>query len=223
MALVAPALLSANFAHLGEAIRALETEGVSLLHIDISDGHFGPEITVGQPVVASLRRHTRLSLDLRLAIESPERYVKDFLNAGADRLAIHPESTRHLPRLIELIRAKGAKAGMALNPQSPLDLVADLLGEIDFLTIVSADSGVDDQFIPWSTGKVRQAAQRRDRQGLDFQVQVEGGVDFSNIEDLVTAGADILAVGSAIFSEDNPRSLAEMIRLASRPPQTLRA
>ncbi len=202
----------------------MEAEGASILHIDVSDGHFGPEITVGQPVVLSLRRHTRLALDLRLAIERPERYLNDFLEAGGDRVAVHPESTWHLPRLIESIRAKGARAGLALNPQSPVDLVADLLGEIDFLTIVSANQGLDGQFIPWSMGKIRQAARQREHRGLDFQVQVEGGVDFTNIEELVAAGADILVTGSAIFSEGNPRlRLAEMIRLASRSRPTLLA
>lgn len=224
MALVAPALLSADFARLGEAIEAIRAGGASMIHIDVADGHFGPEVTVGQPVVASIRRHTNLMIDLRLAVERPERYVRDFLESGANRVAVHPESTRQLFGLVELIRAKGAKAGVALNPETPVDSLTDVLGEIDSLTIVSANLGVDGTFIPWSTAKVRQAARRRTELGLDFDLQVEGGIELSHIQELIAAGADILVAGSAIFKGGNPKSkLAEMIRLASKSPLTLEA
>jgi len=143
MPLIAPALLAADFARLGEALDAIESAGATMVHVDVMDGHFTPQITVGQPVVKSLRQRTRLSLDVHLLIERPERYVAQFVKAGADRLAVHPESTTQLHRLLELIRACGAKVGVALNPATTVGSVADVLGEVDFLTVLCADAGAD--------------------------------------------------------------------------------
>ncbi len=143
MALIAPALLAADFARLGEALDAIESAGATMVHVDVMDGHFTPQITVGQPVVKSLRQRTRLSLDVHLLIERPERYAAQFVEAGADRLAVHPESTAQLHRVLELIRARGAKVGVALNPATTVGSVANVLGEVDFLTILCADAGAD--------------------------------------------------------------------------------
>jgi len=143
MALIAPALLAADFARLGEALDAIESVGATMVHVDVMDGHFTSLITVGQSVVKSLRQRTRLSLDVHLLIERPERYAAQFVEAGADRLAVHPESTAQLHRVLELIRACGAKVGVALNPATTVSSVADVLGEVDFLTILCADAGID--------------------------------------------------------------------------------
>jgi ribulose-phosphate 3-epimerase len=223
MVWIAPALLSANFARLGEALEIVKSAGASMVHIDVMDGHFTPDVSVGQPVIARLRQATDLVLDVRLAIECPERFAGDFVKAGADRIAVHPESTPRWHSVVELIRTHRAKAGVALNPTTPVDSVADALADVDFLTILSADLGVDDRFIPWSIAKVRRAAQLRGERRLDFSIQVEGGVGFENFEELIRAGVDILVAGSAIFHSENPKArLREMIRLASEVRQTSR-
>lgn len=195
-----------------------------MVHIDVTDGHFTPDVSVGQPVLARLRQATDLVLDVRLAIERPERFADDFLKAGADRVSIHVESTPHWHSTLESVRARRAKAGVALNPETPVDSIEDALGDLDFLTILSADLGADDRFIPWAAAKVRQAARLREDRRLGFAIQVEGGIGFENVEELIRSGADILVAGSAIFHSENPKArLQEMIRLASEVRQPSRA
>lgn len=224
MALIAPALLSADFARLGEALQIIKLAGASMLHIDVTDGHFAPQISVGQPVVASIRRATDLALDLRLAIERPERFAHEFIAAGADSIAIHPESTGNQCRLLEFIRAQDAKAGVVLGTATSLESVAETLPGVDFVTVLSGHLGVDDLFIRRSVDKVAACSRIRQDRRLDFAIQVEGGVDTGNLESLIRAGADILVVGSVIFDSDNPKArLGEMICLASEIRQTSRA
>ncbi len=222
MALIAPSLLAADFARLGEALDLIKAAGASMVHVDVMDGHFAPDITVGQPVVASLRRATDLVLDVHVLIERPERYVAEFIDAGADQLSVHVEATAHLHRVLDLIRKRGAKAGAALNPATPFESLSEVLGELDSVTILCADPGIKEQaFIPWCVEKVRAASRAREERGLHFTIQAEGGVNFENLEDLVRAGADILVVGSAIFNNEHPKTrLAEMIRTASGARQT---
>jgi ribulose-phosphate 3-epimerase len=217
MALVAPSILAADFARLGEALEIVKAAGASMVHVDVMDGHFVPDITVGQPVIASLRKATELVLDVHLLVERPDRYAVQFVEAGADRLSVHPEASPHLHRVLDLVRACGAKAGVALDPASPLEGVADVLGDVDFLAILTADPGRKEHpFIPGMVSKVCAASQARANRRLDFALQVEGGVSLNNLEDLVRAGADILVAGSPIFSSDDPGArLIEMIRLAS--------
>ena len=224
MALVAPSLNAADLSRLGEALDAIKAAGASMLHVDVMDGHFVPDIAMGQPVVASLRRATNLALDVHLLIERPERYVAQFIEGGADRVAVHPESTPHFHRVLELIRQHGAKAGAALNPATPVELLEDVLAELDFVTILSTDPGVRGaSFIPGSAEKVRCAASARESRRLNFAIQVEGGVGFENLDALLGAGADILVAGSAIFQYDDPKArLIEMIRRASGARQTSR-
>lgn len=224
MALIAPSLLAADFARLAEALEIIKAAGASMIHVDVMDGHFAPDITVGQPVIASLRKATDLALDVHLLVERPERYAAQFVDAGADRLAVHAEATPHLPRVLELIRTRGAKAGAALNPATPVESLGDVLGEVDFLTILAADPGIQEgAFIPWSMEKVRAAARAREERRLQFAIQVEGAVGFDNLEELVRAGADILVAGSAIFHNDDPKArLGEMIRRASEARQVSR-
>ncbi len=217
MALVAPSLLSADFARLGEALELIKAAGASMVHVDVMDGHFTPDLTVGQPVIARLRKATDLVLDVHLLIERPERFAAEFVDAGAERLAVQIEATPNVHRVLEIIRERGAKAGVTLNPSTPVDALADVLGEVDFVTVLAADPGEREQaFIPRSVEKIRQAARARQDRRLDFALQVEGGVSLENLEDLLRAGADILVAGSAIFQNENPRArLSEMIRMAS--------
>jgi ribulose-phosphate 3-epimerase len=222
MALVAPSILAADFTRLGEALGMVKAAGAAMIHVEVMDGHFLPDITVGQPVIASLRKATDLVLDVHLQIERPERYAAEFVELGADRLCVHAEATPHLHRVLDLIRARGAKAGAALNPATPLEAITDILGDLDFLTILTADGGLQEQrFIPGMVSKLRAAAQVRAARRLDFAIQVEGGVSLENAESLARAGADILVAGSAIFSNVDPKArLGELMRLAAGTPQT---
>ena len=221
MALIAPSLLAADFARLGEALHTIKAAGAPMLHLEVMDGHFVEEITVGQPVVRSLRKATNLVLDLHLLIERPERYVAEFVELGADRISVHLEATTRLHQVLEQIRKLGAKAGVALNPATPIETIVDLVGEFDYLSVLSSDPGLSERtFIPRSVEKVRAAAFLRDERRADFAIQVEGGIRFEHLEQLTQAGADILVAGSAIFNSDDPKArLSEMLRLvsASRP------
>lgn len=216
MALIAPSLLAADFSRLGEALHLIKEAGASMVHVDVMDGHFVPEISVGQPVVQSLRKATDLVLDVHLLVERPERYVPEFVKFGADRIAIHAEATPNLHKALGVIRTGGVKAGLALNPTTAVESVSDALGDIDYLLILSADLGfANSLFLPRTIYKVQDAcALRRDRR-LDFAIQVEGGICQEHIETLKQAGADILVAGSDIFQEDPKGRLMEMIRLAA--------
>jgi ribulose-phosphate 3-epimerase len=224
MALIAPSLLAADFARLGEALHTIESSGAPIFHVDVMDGHFVEDISVGQPVIRGLRQATKLVLDLHLLIERPERYVAEFLEAGAERISVHLEATTRLHRVLEQIRKQGVKAGVALNPSTPVHSVMDLVGEFDYLSVLSSDPALKEQaFIPRSVERVQAAAVLRDARGEDFAIQVEGGIGFEQVQPLTRAGADILVAGSAIFNTDDPRaSLGEMQRLASALPRMTR-
>ncbi len=224
MALIVPSLLAADFARLGEALRTIKEAGAGIVHVDVMDGHFVEDISVGQPVVRNLRKATDLALDLHLLIERPERYVGEFLAAGADRLAVHIEATTRLHQVLDVIRKQGVQAGVALNPSTPVDSIVDLVGEFDYLSILSSDPGLGEgTFIPRSAEKVRAAAALRDERRADFVIQVEGGIRFEHMERLVQAGADILVAGSAIFNSEDPKArLGEILRLVSGLPRTIK-
>jgi ribulose-phosphate 3-epimerase len=217
MALLAPSLLAADFARLGEALATIKEAGAAMVHVEVMDGHFVDDISVGQPVVPGLRKATDLILDLHLLVERPERYVAEFLAAGADRLAVHLEATTRLHQVLEVIRKQRVKAGVALNPSTPVDSIVDLVGEFDYLSILSSDPGLSEgSFIPGSLAKVRGAASLRGERGADFEIQVEGGIRVEHLEGLAQAGADILVTGSAIFNSEDPKArLGEMLRLVS--------
>ncbi len=216
MALIAPSILAADLAKLGEALEVIKTGGASMVHVDVMDGHFVPEISVGLPVLAALRKATDLTLDVHLLIERPERYAERIVAVGADRIGIHAEATPHVRRVLNQIRRRGAKAGVVVNPSTPLEAVGEVLGEADFLNILTAEPGLRDQpFIPAANSKLRLAAQVRADRRLGFDLQAEGGIDPGKLEELARAGADILVVGPAIFDYVNPKArLGEMIRLA---------
>lgn len=216
MALIAPSLLAADFARLGEALRSIKEAGAPMVHVDVMDGHFVPEISVGQPVVRSIRKATDLVLDVHLLIERPERYVAEFLDCGADRIAIHAESTPNLHRVLGMVRTAGGKAGLALNPSTALESVSDVLGEIDYLLILSADLGYATcSYIPRTVEKVYAASALRRERRLDLAIQVDGGIGEEQVAALGNAGADILVASSDIFLEAPKERLARMISLAA--------
>ena len=223
MVQIAPSLLAVDFARLGEALHLIEEAGASMVHVDVMDGHFIPDISVGQPVVKSLRKATGLVLDLHLLIERPERYVSEFVEIGADRIAIHAEATPNLHRVLNVIRSGGAKAGLAVNPSTALESVSESLGEIDYLLILSADLGfANPAFLPKTLQKVRDACALRRDGRMEFAIEVEGAVGEDQIESLGEAGADILVAGSDIFQDDPKTRLVSMLRRAAALRQVSR-
>jgi ribulose-phosphate 3-epimerase len=220
MPLIAPSILAANWARFGEALEVIKAAGASMVHVDVMDGHFVPEISVGQPVVASLRKATELPIEVHLLVERPERFVADFLQAGADRLCVHCEATKQLSEVLGFIRGKGAKAGVAILDSTPLEAVHEVLGEIDFLTILCGKPQLKErhqEFIPRAAEKIRRAVAARAERRLDFAVQAEGGIGEGNLDEVAAAGADILVVGSDIFNSVDPRTrLAAIVRAAAR-------
>jgi ribulose-phosphate 3-epimerase len=221
MALIVPSLLTADFSRLGEALLIFNEAGASMVHIDVMDGHFVPEISVGQPVLQSIRKATDMVLDVHLLIERPERYVSEFVDLGAERVAIHAEATPNAHKVLRTIRAEGAKAGLALNPFTAVESVSDALGEFDHLVILSADLGfASSPFLRKTFPKVQSACTLRRERRLDFEIEVEGGIDEGQVEALCSAGADILVPGSDIFQKDPKTRLANLMRLASSRQMT---
>jgi ribulose-phosphate 3-epimerase len=223
MVQIIPSLLAADFARLGEALNIIKEAGASTVHVDVMDGHFVPDLSVGQPVIKSLRKATDLVLDLHLLIERPERYVTEFIEVGADRIAIHAEATPNLHRALEMIRAGGAKTGLAVNPSTAVESVADSLDEIDYLLILSADPGfANATFLHRTLSKVKTACALRGERRLEFAIQVEGGITQEQMGMLGEAGADILVAGSDIFQEDPKTRFANILRLAGSLRQVSR-
>ncbi len=213
---IAPSILAADFARLGEQIAELKQAGCTLLHVDVMDGHFVPNITIGLPVVASLRKATDLALDCHLMIAEPDRYVERFAEAGADMISVHQEAAPHLDRTLAAIRAAGAQAGVALNPATPVATLSEVLGTVDFVLVMSVNPGFSGQeFLPGALEKIRQLSEWRAAQGADFRIEVDGGIGVKTIEPVVRAGADVVVAASAIFHTSNPRASFEQLRRAA--------
>jgi ribulose-phosphate 3-epimerase len=207
---IAPSILAADFACLGDGIRAVERGGATLLHVDVMDGHFVPNISIGVPVVASLRKATRLPLDVHLMIENPEQYIPLFAEAGADMISVHQEASPHLDRALSMIREHGCKAGAVINPATPVSMLSEVLGIVDHVLIMSVNPGFGGQkFIPGALEKIRQLKLARERYNLAFRIEVDGGVGPENVTDLVRSGAEILVAGTSIFHNPDP---AEAVR-----------
>jgi len=207
--LLAPSLLSADFTRLGEELRFIEASGAQVVHVDVMDGRFVPNITIGLPVVESLRRATTLPLDCHLMIVEPLRYAADFVKAGADWVSIHQEADPHLHRTLASIRQAGGKAGVVLNPGTPVEALVDLVGDFDFVLLMSVNPGSGGQsFIPRVLDKVRRLDTLRSERGVPFFIQVDGGVSLKNAGDLVRAGADCLVAGNAVFKAEQPKQAA---------------
>ena len=216
---LAPSILSADFSKLGDEIRAVEEGGADWIHVDVMDGHFVPNITIGPVVTRGARAATELPLDVHLMIEDPDRYLEAFRDAGAAVLTVHQEACRHLHRTVHRIRELGMKAGVALNPATPLDLVQEVASDIDLLLVMSVNPGFGGQsFIPASTGKVRRARTILEEAGSSALIEVDGGVDAGNAAELVQAGADVLVAGSAVYGHpEGPAAGVRALRAALRP------
>ncbi len=212
MKAIAPSILSADFTRLGAEINAVETAGADWIHVDVMDGRFVPNITMGPLVVEAVRRSTSLTIDVHLMIESPERYVADFADAGADYIAVHQEACTHLHRTVQLIREKGAGPGVALNPATPVASLQWILDELDFVLVMSVNPGFGgQQFIPSTLDKATQLKTMIRERGLSTLIQIDGGVNAGTIERISKAGVDVFVAGSAIFgSDDYARTISEL-------------
>jgi ribulose-phosphate 3-epimerase len=209
--------LSADFAHLGDQIQAVAEGGATVLHVDVMDGHFVPNITIGPPVVASLRKVTALPLDVHLMIENPDLYIPAFVDAGADWISVHQEACVHLHRTLELIRSHNVNAGVVINPATPVEMLTEVLGMVHHVLVMSVNPGFGGQkFIPSTLAKVRKLVQMRDAGRTDFRIEIDGGISTDTVTEAVRAGVEILVAGNAIFGKGNPRENTQLLLKMAR-------
>jgi ribulose-phosphate 3-epimerase len=214
--LLAPSILSADFAALGSAIAAAERGGADLIHVDVMDGHFVPNITIGPPVVASIRRVATVPLDVHLMITDPDRYIEAFATAGASMISVHVEVLPHLHRTVQAIKALGAKAGVVLNPSTPVVALEEIAGDVDFVLVMSVNPGFGGQrFIPRSEIKIAAVRALLDRAGNAAPVEVDGGIDQQTVARVVRAGARILVAGAAVFHAPDPERATRELKAAA--------
>ena len=212
-----PSILSADFAHLADEVAAAERGGGTVIHVDVMDGHFVPNITLGPPVVASLRKATSLPLDCHLMIDNPNDYIPAFADAGANWVSVHYEACPHLHRTIELIHNHGMSAGVVLNPATRVDVLLDILPMLHHVLIMSVNPGFGGQkFIPFSLDKIRRLVAIRKEMGLQFRIEVDGGVAHDTVAQVVQAGAELLVAGSAVFSDGHAEENARQLLAAAR-------
>ena len=215
MALLAPSILSANFSNLEKDIKEASLAGADIIHIDVMDGRFVPNITIGPCVVESIRRITDVPFDVHLMIVEPDRYIKDFVSAGADWISVHVEAAVHLHRTVSMIKEFGKKAGVVLNPATPVSLVEDILPFVDFVLVMSVNPGFGGQkFISHTLSKVKKLNAIRNETGLDFLIEIDGGIKTDNVRQVVDCGVDVVVAGSAVFKGDiseNVRTFKEII------------
>jgi len=210
---IAPSILAANFAKLGDEIRTVEEAGADVIHVDIMDGHFVPNLSLGIPVVASLRKATRLPLDVHLMIEQPELYIEEFIRAGASRVLVHQEATAHLDRALAMIRELGAEAGAVINPATPVGMLSEVLDKVDTILVMTVNPGFGGQkFIPNSYQKIRQLNQIRARYNASFRIEVDGGVEPENTAALAQAGANTFVAGTSIFHTADPAAATRQLK-----------
>ncbi|MEI7817916.1 MAG: ribulose-phosphate 3-epimerase [Desulfuromonadales bacterium] len=216
---IAPSILSADFSRLGDEIRAVEAAGADYIHIDVMDGHFVPNITIGPLIVEAARKVTSLTLDVHLMIETPDLYIPDFVAAGADIIVVHAEATSHLHRSVQLIKSLGKKAGVSLNPATPLNVLDYVLEDLDLVLLMTVNPGFGGQsFIEACLPKIHSLRAMLDQIGSEAELEVDGGVKPSNIARISHAGADVFVAGSAVFgAADYAATIAEMKRLAHEP------
>ncbi len=210
---IIPSILSADFARLAEEIGRVERGGASMLHLDVMDGHFVPNLTIGPPVVESIRKSTTLHLDVHLMIENPDRYVSHFVAAGANSVSVHYEACRHLDGTLEMIRSGGAMAGIVLNPATPVSVLEDVLGVADYVLLMSVNPGFGGQkLIPYVLEKVRQLDRMRRERHLALPIEIDGGVHKENLAQVVRAGCDWIVTGSAVFHSEDPEATVREMR-----------
>ncbi len=213
---LAPSILSADFARLAEQVQAAMEGGGTVLHLDVMDGHFVPNLTIGPPVVASLRRATDLPLDVHLMIENPEAYIPVFADAGASWMSVHQESTVHLHRALELVRQHGCNVGVVLNPATPVETLSEVLDLVDYVLVMSVNPGFGGQkFIRHSLEKIRRLANIRSARSLGYRIEVDGGIALDTVGDVVQAGAEILVAGNAVFGKGDPKANAQKLLKAA--------
>ena len=213
---LAPSILSADFAHLAEQIQEATEGGGTVIHVDIMDGHFVPNITIGPPVVRSIRRTTRLPLDCHLMIENPDQYVPEFAEAGADWISVHQEACVHLDRTLHLIKSRDCLAGVVINPATPVETLSEVLDVADYILVMSVNPGFGGQkFIPGAVHKIRRLADLRAERGLRYRIEVDGGIGLETVGDVVRAGAEILVAGNAVFGHGDPRKNAQELLKAA--------
>ena len=201
---ISPSILSADFSNLEKDIKKLETAGADMIHVDVMDGHFVPNITIGPPVIKALRNKTSLPFDVHLMISPVHKYIKDFANAGADIITIHPEATPNLQESIDEIKSFKKKVGISLNPDTKIDIVEDYLDKIDLILIMSVYPGFGGQkFISDVLEKIKSLKNLKDKKKLNFDIEVDGGINFSNFKSVIDAGANVLVSGTTIFKENN--------------------
>jgi ribulose-phosphate 3-epimerase len=210
---IAPSILSADFAHLADEIARVTEAGADMIHVDVMDGHFVPNFTIGPPIVKAIRKVTQLPLDVHLMMTNPEDFIDEFIKAGSNYITVHVETCPHLHRTIQSIKEEGVKAGVTLNPATPLSSVEEILGEVDLLLIMSVNPGFGGQsFIPSALEKLRRARKMIDQKGLKVELEIDGGVKVENIAAMAQAGADIFVSGSAIFQSKDYKGTIQKMR-----------
>jgi ribulose-phosphate 3-epimerase len=213
MVKIAPSILSADFSKLGEEIKDVERGGADYIHVDVMDGHFVPNITIGPLIVDSIRPITKLPLDVHLMIENPDQYIEDFAKAGADYITVHVEACRHLHRTIHLIKSLGVKAGVVLNPATPVQLIEPIIEDVDMVLLMSVNPGFGGQkFISSVLSKIKQVKEMSDKKGLNLEIEVDGGVNEETALLCVEAGATVLVAGSAVFNQSDRRDAISRLK-----------
>jgi ribulose-phosphate 3-epimerase len=213
MVKIAPSILSADFSKLGEEIIAVEKGGADYIHVDVMDGHFVPNITIGPLIVEAIRPITKLPLDVHLMIENPDQYIEAFAKAGADFITVHVEACRHLHRTIQNIKSFGIKAGVVLNPATPVESIQHIIGDIDMVLLMSVNPGFGGQkFIPEVLPKIRKVKEMAEQKGLDIEIEIDGGVNSETAKLCMEAGANVLVAGSAIYNEEDYAMAISQIR-----------
>jgi len=213
---LAASILSADFAHLAEQIQRATEGGATIIHVDIMDGHFVPNLTIGPPVVKSLRKTTNLPLDCHLMIENADEYIPGFVEAGADWISVHQEADVHLNRTLNLIRSHGVSPGVVINPGTPVEMLSEVLDLVDYVLVMSVNPGFGGQkFIPGAIPKVRRLAEYRANRGLNYRIEIDGGIASDTVGDVVRAGAELLVAGSAVFGSGDPKENAHKLLKAA--------
>ena len=213
---IAPSILSADFAHLADHVHAVAEGGATLLHVDVMDGHFVPNLTIGPPVVASLRKVTRLPLDVHLMIENPDLFIPAFVDAGADWISVHQEACVHLHRTLELIRSHNVNPGVVINPATPVEMLENILDMVDHVLVMSVNPGFGGQkFIPMVLHKVRRLVEMRAKRRANFRIEIDGGIGNETVAEAVRAGVEILVAGNAVFGKGSPKENTQrLLKLA---------
>ncbi len=221
---ILPSILASDFAKLGDQVRTVEAAGADALHVDVMDGHFVPNLSLGIPVLASLRKATRLPLDVHLMIEQPEAFIPEFVHAGATRVLVHQEATVHLDRALSMIRELGAEAGVVINPATPVAMLGEVLDKVDTVLVMSVNPGFGGQtFIPNAYEKIRQLNEWRRRYNSSFRIEVDGGVDRDNIAQLAQAGANSFVAGTSIFHASDPAAATRELKQLATQAVSLKA